>query len=49
MVASKLNHQIILLLKRPLTHHWTSPLNTVFYKPNAVFDTIFNPFGCAET
>ena len=26
MVASQLNHQIILLLKRPLTHYWTSPL-----------------------
>ena len=27
MVASQINHQIILLLKRPLTHYWTSPLN----------------------
>ena len=27
MVASQLNHQIILLLKHPLTHYWTSPLN----------------------
>ena len=26
MVASELNHQIIVLLKRPLTHYWTSPL-----------------------
>ena len=26
MVTSQLNHQIILLLKRPLTHYWTSPL-----------------------
>ena len=26
MVASQLNHQIILLLKCPLTHYWTSPL-----------------------
>ena len=26
MVAPQLNHQIILLLKRPLTHYWTSPL-----------------------
>ena len=26
MVASQLNHKIILLLKRPLTHYWTSPL-----------------------
>ena len=29
MVASQLNYQIILLLKRPLTHYWTSPL-TIF-------------------
>ena len=35
MVASQLNHQIILLLKRPLTHYWTSPL---------ILDQI-NPFG----
>ena len=26
MVASQLNHLIMLLLKRPLTHNWTSPL-----------------------
>ena len=26
MVAPQLNHQIILLLKHPLTHYWTSPL-----------------------
>ena len=25
MVASQLNQQIILLLKRPLTHYWTPP------------------------
>ena len=30
MVASQLNHQIILLLKHPLTHYWTSPLNFLF-------------------
>ena len=28
-VASQLNHQIILLLNRPLTHYWSSPLNTL--------------------
>ena len=26
MVASQLNHKIILLLKRPLTHNWSSSL-----------------------
>ena len=31
MVASKLNHQIILLLKRPLTHYWTAPLMTAVH------------------
>ena len=29
MVASQLNHQIILLLKLPLVHYWTSPLSTI--------------------
>ena len=29
MVASQLNHHIILVLKRPLTHYWTSPLSFV--------------------
>ena len=27
MVVSQLNHQIILVLKRPLTHYWTFPLS----------------------
>ena len=31
MVASQLNHQINLLLKRPLTHYWTSPLKVVWH------------------
>ena len=31
MVASHLNRQIILLLKRPLTHDWTSPLGWESY------------------
>ena len=31
MVASQLNHRIILLLKRPLTHSWTSPLKVVWH------------------
>ena len=26
MIISQLNHQIILLLKRPVTHYWMSPL-----------------------
>ena len=26
MLASQLNDNIILLMKRPLTHYWTSPL-----------------------
>ena len=30
MVAPQLNHQIILLLKRPLTHYWTSPLSVKY-------------------
>ena len=30
MVVSQLNIQIILLLKRPLTHFWTSPLTEFF-------------------
>ena len=34
MVASQLNHQIILLLKRPLTHYWTSPLMKNLLKMN---------------
>ena len=29
MVVSQLNHQIILLLKRPLTCYWTFPVNIV--------------------
>ena len=30
MVASQLNHQIILLLEHPLTHYWTSPFNNQY-------------------
>ena len=37
MVASELNHQIVLLLKRPLTHYWSSPL---------IYQMIKNPINC---
>ena len=32
VITSQLNHQIILFLKRPLTHYWTSPLNVKFHR-----------------
>ena len=37
MVASELNHQIVLLLKRPLTHYRSSPL---------IYQMINNPINC---
>ena len=36
MVASQLNQQIILLLKRPLTHYWTPPPPPLTFVMNVI-------------
>ena len=46
MVASQLNHKIILLLKRPLTHNWSSSLIRTQLESEIIiarltFDSIF--------